>query len=55
MPEKKFETGRGTKGLVGMLVLSASILASAFGVGMQIQKLVDGLTVVTGQHEKFSI
>lgn len=45
----KFEAG--TKQLVGVLILSTSMLASAFGIGMQIQKLVSGLTTVTAQHE----
>lgn len=50
MPEL-FEAGRGSKQLIGMLVLSASVLASAFGIGMQIQKLVSGLQTATSQHE----
>lgn len=52
MTEKRFETGRGTKALIGMVILSASILASAFGLGMQIQKLVTGLDTVTRQHDQ---
>lgn len=47
-----FEGGRGTKALIGMAILSASILASAFGIGMQIQKLVSGLHEVTEQHRE---
>jgi hypothetical protein len=52
MAEPLFETGRGTKALIGLLILSASILASAFGMGMQIQKLIIGLTTVTDQHRQ---
>lgn len=50
MPQT-FETGRGTKSLIGMVILSASIIASTFGMGMKIQKLIDGLMTVTKQHE----
>lgn len=46
-----FEHGRGTKQLIGSLVLSASILGSTFVMGMKIQRLIDGLLTVTRQHE----
>lgn len=49
--EKLFETGRGTKSLIGLLVLSGSILTSTFVMGMKIQRLVDGLITVTNQHQ----
>ena len=48
MPERP--TGRGTKQLIGMLVLSASIIGSAFGIGMKIQKLIDALDSVRRDH-----
>lgn len=45
------EMGRGTKGLIGMVILSASILGSTFVMGMKIQRLIDGLITATKQHE----
>lgn len=51
MTNRQFEPGRGTKSLIGMIVLSASILTSTFLMGMKIQKLIDGLTTVTVQHD----
>jgi len=50
MPDK-YEHGRGTKQLIGSLVLSATILSSTFIMGMKIQKLIDGLVTVTSQHQ----
>lgn len=52
MPERQFEPGRGTKQLIGMVVLSASILGSTFAMGMKIQKLIDGMVRVTAEHHQ---
>ena len=50
--EGTFERGRGSKQLIGTLILSASVIGSAFGIGMKIQKLVDELMIVTRQHQQ---
>jgi hypothetical protein len=47
---KQYESGRGTKQIISAAILGGSILASSFGLGMQIQKLVNSIDNVRADH-----